>query len=78
MASFEISSALKSPWINSLKNSKQETTIALVGKYIELKDSYKSIVEALYHAGVKNKCKINIKWVHSEDLVKNKINNTYG
>jgi len=62
-------------FLKNLKNPKQETTIALVGKYIELKDSYKSIVEALYHAGVKNKCKINIKWVHSEDLAKNKIKN---
>ena len=57
-------------FLKNFKNPKKETTIALVGKYIELKDSYKSIVESLYHAGAKNKCKVNIKWFHSEDLTK--------
>ena len=56
-------------FLEKLKNPRSETTIALVGKYVELKDSYKSIVEALTHAGVSNKCKVNIKWIQSEDLI---------
>jgi CTP synthase len=40
----------------------------LVGKYIELKDSYKSIVEGFNHAGAANECQVNIEWIHSEKL----------
>jgi len=40
----------------------------LVGKYIELKDSYKSIVESLIHAGVSNRTKVDVRWIHSEKL----------
>ncbi len=45
-----------------------EVTVALVGKYISLPDSYKSITESFIHAGAKNKTKVNIKWVYSGDL----------
>ncbi|MDA0597436.1 MAG: CTP synthase [Chloroflexi bacterium] len=44
--------------------------IALVGKYVELQDSYLSVVEALHHAGLHNERKINIKWVAAEDIEK--------
>ncbi|MRT93253.1 CTP synthase [Ancylomarina sp. 16SWW S1-10-2] len=50
------------------KNPKSEITIGLVGKYVELKDAYKSIAESFIHAGAANECKVNIKWIHSEKL----------
>ncbi len=50
------------------KNPKSEVEIALIGKYIELQDSYKSITEAFIHAGSSNETKVKIRWVHSESL----------
>jgi CTP synthase len=47
-----------------------EVTIAVVGKYISLKDAYKSIYEALDHAGISNKLNVNIKMIEAEDLEK--------
>jgi CTP synthase len=41
-------------------------TIAVVGKYTELKDAYKSLIEALVHGGIANKVKVNIDWIESE------------
>ncbi len=61
-------------FLDRLKNPKTEVTIGLVGKYVELKDSYKSISEAFIHAGVANEAKVNIKWIHSEKLTKANIN----
>lgn len=55
-------------FLYKLKNYSQEVKIALVGKYVELHDAYKSIVEAFIHAGAVNDCKVSIKWVHSEEL----------
>jgi CTP synthase len=46
-----------------------ETSIAIVGKYVELEDSYKSLREALTHGGVANNLRVNIKWIESEDLM---------
>ncbi|MEE2953667.1 MAG: CTP synthase [Bacteroidota bacterium] len=60
-------------FIDKLKNPKQEVTIALVGKYVELRDAYKSISEALIHSGTKYETKINIKWIHSENMNKQTI-----
>ncbi|MDQ3191799.1 MAG: CTP synthase [Bacteroidota bacterium] len=51
-----------------LKNPKMEINIGLIGKYVELKDSYKSIVESLIHAGASNDCCIKIKWLHSSEI----------
>ena len=45
-----------------------EIDIAVVGKYVELKDSYISVIEALHHAGLDNKSKINIQWIAAEDV----------
>ena len=62
-----------SPWNNflsRLKNPKSEVKIGLVGKYVELHDAYKSIAEALVHAGAENLCKVNIEWIHSESIKK--------
>jgi CTP synthase len=55
-------------FLERLKNPKREVTIGLVGKYVELKDSYKSISEAFIHAGVSNEARVNVKWIHSEKL----------
>jgi CTP synthase len=48
------------------KNPKNEVTIGLIGKYVELQDSYKSILESFIHAGASNEVKVNVKSVHSE------------
>ncbi len=59
------------PWQDFLRRYKEpkgEVHIGLVGKYVELKDAYKSIKEALEHAGAANERKVHIKWVHSEKL----------
>ena len=50
------------------KNPEGEVTIGLVGKYVELQDAYKSITEALIHAGAENLVKVNLKCIHSEKL----------
>lgn len=47
--------------------------IALVGKYVEHHDSYKSIVEAFIHGGAVNDCKVKIRWVQSDDLTKENV-----
>lgn len=47
-------------------NPEGEITVAIVGKYIELKDAYKSINEALLHGGMANKAKVNIEWIDAE------------
>ncbi|MBK9479914.1 MAG: CTP synthase [Bacteroidetes bacterium] len=52
----------------SLKNPTSVVSIGLIGKYIELKDAYKSIAEAFIHAGVANDCKVNLTWIHSESI----------
>lgn len=60
-------------FIRKLKNPTNEITIALVGKYVELKDAYKSINESFVHAGAANLCKVNVKMVHSETLHDNTL-----
>ncbi len=55
-------------FLRKLKNPVREVSIGLVGKYVELKDSYKSIAESFIHAGSVNECKVNLKWIHSEKL----------
>ena len=44
-------------------------TVGLVGKYVELKDAYKSISEAFIHAGVANEARVSVKWIQSESLI---------
>jgi CTP synthase len=53
-----------------LKNPTQVVEIGLVGKYVELKDAYKSISEALIHGGVANDAKVNVHWIQSEKITK--------
>jgi CTP synthase len=56
-----------------LKHPKNEVNIALVGKYVELPDAYKSIIEAFIHAGAVNECKVNLRLLPSENLNKDNI-----
>jgi CTP synthase len=65
-------------FLQTLKNPKHEVNIGLVGKYVELKDSYKSISEGFIHAGVSNECRVNVKWIHSEKLSKENIEKELG
>jgi len=64
-------------FVSKHKNPKSEVTIGLIGKYVELQDSYKSILEAFIHAGAENEVKVNIESIHSEhitpEVIKNKI-----
>ncbi|WP_185873690.1 CTP synthase [Blattabacterium cuenoti] len=60
-------------FIKKYKNPKYEITIALVGKYVSLHDSYKSITEALIHAGTEKEIFINIKWIYSGIIKKTNI-----
>ena len=55
-------------FLERYNHPQDEVNIALVGKYVELHDAYKSIREALVHGGVANKLKVNILWVNSEKL----------
>ncbi|WP_185850217.1 CTP synthase [Blattabacterium cuenoti] len=74
-------STVKSPnlkkwknFIRKYKNPKYEIKIALVGKYVDLHDSYKSIIEALIHAATENKIYVNIKWICSMMIKEKNIN----
>jgi CTP synthase len=58
-------------FLTRLKNPTQTIEIGLVGKYVELHDAYKSIAEALVHAGAENRCIVNINWIHSEHINNN-------
>ncbi len=55
-------------FLKKLQNPKSEVDIALVGKYVELQDAYKSILESFVHAGAANECKVNVHTVHSEHI----------
>ncbi len=62
------------PWkhfLKRLKNPRYIVKIGLIGKYVELQDSYKSIHESLIHAGSANDCKVEVKFIHSEDIAEN-------
>ena len=69
-------------FLYKLKNYSKEVKIGLIGKYVELHDAYKSIVEAFIHAGAVNDCKVNIEWIHSEELneenVQTKLKDLHG
>lgn len=65
-------------FLNKLDNPKHKVKIALVGKYIELKDSYKSIVESFGHAGTHNETDVNIEWIHSESITADNVEKKLG
>jgi CTP synthase len=60
-------------FVNKLKSSDKEIRIALVGKYVELYDSYKSIIESLTHAGAVNLVKVNVTCIHSETVTSENV-----
>ena len=51
---------------HAVANPEGSVSIAVVGKYTELKDAYKSLIEALFHGGIANRVKVNIDWIESE------------
>lgn len=55
-------------FIFRLKNPTSEVKICLVGKYVELKDAYKSIQESFVHAGASNQCKVHVQTIQSENI----------
>ena len=56
--------------VNAQENPKHEVTIAMVGKYMDLKDAYKSLSESLIHAGIKTRTKVNIDYITAESIEK--------
>ena len=54
--------------IKRIKNPDHEVTIGMVGKYVELKDAYKSLIEALTHGGIDNNTRVKLNWISSETL----------
>ena len=53
-------------FLDKLKHPESKVTIGLIGKYIELQDAYKSILESFVHAGAMNECKVQVVNVHQE------------
>lgn len=60
-------------FLDKLKYPKSKVTIGLIGKYIELQDAYKSILEAFIHAGAMNECKVQVVNVHSEFITADNV-----
>ena len=66
-------SALNS-FLTRLRNPKRQANVALVGKYVELQDAYKSIQESFVHAGAANECQVNVHCIHSEHIDETNVN----
>lgn len=64
--------------VEDLRHPTDEVTIALVGKYVSLHDAYISVVEALKHGGIANHATIHIKWVDSETVTKDNVEELLG
>lgn len=60
-------------FLDKLKYPKSKVTIGLIGKYIELQDAYKSILEAFVHAGAVNECKVQVQNIHSEFITSENV-----
>jgi CTP synthase len=56
-------------WVKKIKNLSQEVTISIVGKYVSHADSYKSLFEALFHAGIRNNVKVKLNMVEADNLL---------
>lgn len=65
-------------FLGKLKSPLNEVTVGLVGKYVSLPDSYKSIAEAFVHAGAENDCKVNVKWISSEEVTRESVESIIG
>ncbi len=67
--------------VEKMRKINKEITIGVVGKYVELHDAYKSVIEALIHGGLENDVKVNIKWIQAERIMekgKNALKGIYG
>lgn len=60
-------------FLGRLKNPTEDISIALVGKYVELPDAYKSIAESFIHAGAANECKVKVNWISSETVTQQNV-----
>jgi CTP synthase len=69
-------------FLGRLKNPTKDVRIGLVGKYVELPDAYKSITESFIHAGAANECKVQVEYIHSENInaenAKEKLGHLHG
>ncbi len=65
-------------FLGRLKNPTAEVKIGLVGKYVELPDAYKSIIESFVHAGSKNECKVRVEYIHSESIFPDNVHEKLG
>jgi len=59
--------------VQRIKGLKDKVTVGLVGKYVELKDAYLSVSEALTHGGIYNDVNVDIKWIHSEEVTEENV-----
>ena len=64
--------------VETMENPKHEITIGMVGKYVDLTESYKSLIEALRHAGIHNQTKVGIRYIDSENLEHGDISSLQG
>ncbi|MFN8239490.1 MAG: CTP synthase [Bacteroidales bacterium] len=65
-------------FLRKLKNPKHRVKVALVGKYVELPDAYKSIAESIIHSGAMNECVVDVAYVHSEVVNEENVMNLLG
>lgn len=65
-------------FVNRIKNPNSTVRIGLVGKYVELHDSYKSINESFVHAGAMNRCKVDLQFIHSEEIERGDVKKMLG
>lgn len=68
LTSHEAELSLWKDIVRKIKEPKHEVSIAIVGKYVGLKDSYKSLTEALVHGGIANDSRVNLQWIDSEEV----------
>lgn len=64
-------------WVQKAKKIEKEVEISVVGKYMKLHDSYKSLFEALYHGGIRNNVRVRLNLVESDDLLKWNLEETF-
>jgi CTP synthase len=60
-------------FLDKFHQPSKTVTIGLIGKYVELKESYKSIAEAFIHAGAVNDCRVKVEWIHSDGLTEENV-----
>jgi CTP synthase len=63
--------------VNKMNNSKNSVNIAIVGKYVGLKESYKSLTESLIHGGIANECRVGLKYIEAEDVLNNNLDELF-